>query len=190
MLRPADRRDRTLIDVVLNSRCVRKLKRELRAAGQNEIGGVLAAEQIADGRFLVVDLSVQRNGTHSHFERDPVQHREFIRRFHERMGHKPERFNYLGEWHSHPAYPAMPSDVDFCQMQYLVEDVEQKSSFLVLMIVKLGLNGALRGSAYGFRPRLAPLRGRLQSIEEGAVQEDLLPVILILGNKKGEHDTD
>ncbi len=179
-----------MIDVVLNSRCVRKLKRELRAAGQNEIGGVLAAEQVGDGSFLVVDLSVQRTGTHTHFGREPVQHREFIRRFHERMGHRPERFNYLGEWHSHPAYPATPSDVDFRQMQHLVEDAEQKSSFLVLMIIKLGLNGELRGSAYGFRPGFAPVRGRLQGIGEGNVQEDPLTVILILGNEKGKHDTD
>lgn len=179
-----------MIDVVLNSRCVRKLKRELRAAGSNEIGGVLAAEQVGDGRFLVVDLSVQCNGTHSHFERDPVQHREFIRRFHERMGHKPERFNYLGEWHSHPAYPATPSDADFRQMQNLVEDAEQKSTFLVLVIVKLGLDEELQGSAYGFRPGFAPLRGQLRGTEEGTVQEDLLPVILVLGNGKGKRGTD
>lgn len=179
-----------MIDVVLNSECVRKLKYELRTAGQNEIGGVLAAEQVGDGCFLVVDLSVQRNGTHSHFERDPAQHREFIRRFHERMGHKPERFNYLGEWHSHPAYPVTPSDVDLRQMQDLVEDAEQKSSFLVLMIVKLGLNGELRGSVHGLRPGFAPLRGLLRSIAEGVVQEEPLPVILVLGNDKEEHDTD
>lgn len=170
-----------MIDVILNGKCVRKLKRELRAAGSNEIGGVLAAEQVDDGRFLVVDLSVQRNGTHSHFERDPHQHREFIRRFHQRTGHKPERFNYLGEWHSHPVYPATPSDVDFRQMQHLVEEAEQKSTFLILVIVTLGLNSELRGSAYGFRPGFAPLRVRLRSIEEGAVQEDPSPVILILG---------
>lgn len=172
-----------MIDVVLNSRCIRKLERELRSAGSDEIGGVLAAEQVEDGRFLVIDLSVQRNGTHSHFERDPIQHREFIRRFHERMGHQPERFNYLGEWHSHPAYPATPSDVDFRQMQDLVEDVEQKSTFLVLMIVKLGLKGQLQGSAYGFRPGSVPLRGRLQSTEDGVVQEEHLPVVLYWARK-------
>nr|WP_256441904.1 Mov34/MPN/PAD-1 family protein [Cupriavidus sp. AcVe19-6a] len=169
---------------------MRKLKRELRSAGANEIGGVLAAEQIGDGRFLVVDLSVQRNGTHSHFERDPVQHREFIRRFHERMGHKPERFNYLGEWHSHPAYPATPSDVDFRQMQDLIENEEQKSTFLVLMIVKLGPEGALLGSAHGFRPGVLPARGRLQGSETGTVREEYGPVVIILGNAGGEHDAD
>lgn len=179
-----------MIDVVLNSRCVRKLERELRIAGANEIGGVLAAEQIGDGRFLVVDLSVQRNGTHSHFERDPVQHREFIKCFHARMGNRPERFNYLGEWHSHPAYPATPSDVDLRQMQDLVEDDEQKSTFLVLMIVNLGIGNALRGSVHGFRPGLLPVRGRLQCIEERTVQEDLVPIILVQGDGKAEHDTD
>lgn len=179
-----------MIEVVLNGRCMRKLVRELRAAGQNEIGGVLAAEQVGDGRFLVVDLSVQHNGTHSHFERDPVQHREFIRRFHERMGHRPDRFNYLGEWHSHPAYPANPSDVDFRQMQDLVEDAEQKSSFLILMIVKLGLNGQLRGSVHGFRPGFAPVRGQLRGIEEESVQEEHLPIVLFFGNGKGEYAAD
>ncbi|MGY8625811.1 Mov34/MPN/PAD-1 family protein [Chromobacterium violaceum] len=179
-----------MIDVVLNSQCVRKLKRALLAAGSNEIGGVLAAEQVGDGRFLVVDLSVQCNGTSSHFERDPVQHREFIRRFHERMGHKPERFNYLGEWHSHPSFPATPSDVDFRQMQVLVEDEEQKSTFLALMIVKLGLDGELRGSAHGFRPGFLPVRGRLLGIEEGAVKEEYGSLILVLGDIEGKYDAD
>ena len=178
-----------MIDVVLNNRCVRKLRCELHAAGANEIGGVLAAEQVGEGQFLVVDLSVQRNGTHSHFERDPVQHAEFIRRFHERMGHRPKRFNYLGEWHSHPTYPATPSDVDFRQMQDLVEDTEQKSTFLVLMVVKLGFQGEVRGSAYGFRPSVPPVRGRLQSNELETVQDELSPVILVLRAGKGEHDT-
>lgn len=179
-----------MIDVVLNSRCLRKLRRELLAAGSNEIGGVLAAEQVADGRFLVVDLSVQRNGTSSHFARDPVQHREFIKRFHKRMGHRPERFNYLGEWHSHPSYPATPSEEDFRQMQALVEDEEQKSTFLVLMIVKLGMDEGLRGSAYGFRPACLPVRGRLLGIEGGDVEEEYGPMILVLQNIQGKYDAD
>lgn len=170
-----------MIEVVFHRRCVQKLKRSLLGAGLNEIGGVLAAEQVGDGRFLVVDLSVQSNGTSSNFERDPIQHREFIRHFHDRMGNKPERFNYLGEWHSHPSYPATPSDVDFRQMQELVEDKEQESSFLVLIVVKLGLDGELQGSVHGFRPGFLPVRGRLHGIEEGAVHQEDVPVIVVLG---------
>ncbi len=179
-----------MIEVRLGRECVRKLKHELRAAGMKEIGGVLAAEQIGDGQFDVVDLSVQRDGSNSHFQRDPIQHGEFIRAFHEKMGNQPERFNYLGEWHSHPAFPATPSDVDLQQMQELVEDKDQKSTFLVLVIIKLGRAGVLLGSAYGFRPGQPPIRGRLVGTEEGTVQEDYPPLILILSDRKGDHDID
>ncbi|MBK1888670.1 Mov34/MPN/PAD-1 family protein [Undibacterium sp. 14-3-2] len=167
-----------MINVVLNSHCIRLLRSELLIAGSNEIGGVMAAEQVGDGSFIVVDLSVQRNGTSSHFVRDPVPHREFIRSFHERMGNQPERFNYLGEWHSHPNYLATPSDEDFSQMQKLVEDEEQNSTFLALMVVKLNMGKLLRGSIYGFRPGCRFVRGQLQGIEEGAVEEEYVPLTL------------
>ncbi|MEB2398330.1 MAG: Mov34/MPN/PAD-1 family protein [Alcaligenaceae bacterium] len=169
-----------MIEVVLNSRCIRKLRRELEAAGSNEIGGVLAAEQVADGKFIVLDLSVQRNGTKSHFDRDPIQHAQFIRRFHERMGNRPEQFNYLGEWHSHPSYPAIPSSEDFSQMQKLVEDKEQASTFLALLVVKVDSRGTLRGSAHAFRPGRLPVRSELKSTDVGGIIEERLPIILFL----------
>lgn len=173
-----------MIEVALSDTCVQTLKRALQAAGSKEIGGVLAAEQLGDGRFVVVDLSIQSDGTSSNFQRDPVQHRKFIQRFHSRMGRNPERFNYLGEWHSHPSYPAIPSEVDVQQMQDLVEDDEQVSTFLVLMVVKLGVTGVLRGSVYGFRPQLAPIRGRLIGSENDSVQEEFEPIIVILGKRE------
>lgn len=173
-----------MIEVTIADGCVLKLEQALRAAGSNEIGGVLAAEQIGDGRFLVVDLSIQNDGTRSNFERDPIQHREFIQRFHSRMGHRPERFNYLGEWHSHPSYPAIPSEADIQQMQDLVEDVEQASTFLVLMVVKLAEDASLRGTIYGFRPHLGPVRGRLRGSESVPVQEEFEPIIVIPVRRK------
>jgi len=172
-----------VIEVTLADRCTQKLRRALRAAGSKEIGGVLAAEQVGDGRFVVVDLSIQDDGTSSNFERDPIQHRKFIQQFHDRMGNIPERFNYLGEWHSHPSYLAIPSEADIRQMQALVEDDEQASTFLVLMVVKVGADASLRGSVYGFRPQLTPVRGRLRGSESAPVQEEFEPIIVILGRR-------
>lgn len=168
-----------MLEVVLNSRCVRKLKRELTAAGHLEIGGVLAAEQTAHGQFLVLDLSVQRDGTKSSFRRDPELARTFIHDFHKKRGHQPQRFNYLGEWHSHPSFPATPSIEDFSQMQRLVEEEEQKSTFLVLLVVKLDAQGNLRGSVYGFRPGQPPVRGWLTSVD-GDVDEERPDTIVVL----------
>lgn len=161
-----------MIDVILTDRCICKLKKELRAAGSNEIGGVLAAEQVADGKFVVRDISIQRDGTFAHFKRDPAQHRVFMRRFHMRMGNQPERFNYLGEWHSHPSFLALPSGPDLRQMQELIEDKEQLSSFLVLMVVKLGRNGGLLGTTYAFRRQKLPVRVRLKAEGTYVVREE------------------
>jgi proteasome lid subunit RPN8/RPN11 len=161
-----------VIDVVLSSRCARKLKKELRLAGRNEIGGVMAGEQFADGQFLVKDLSVQRNGTPTSFVRDPVQHRKFMRRFHLLTGNKPERFNYLGEWHSHPSFLALPSTPDIRTMQAEIEDDEQTSSFLVLLVIKLGRDGGLVGSTHAFQRRHLPIRVNLKAAEGAAVREE------------------
>jgi proteasome lid subunit RPN8/RPN11 len=165
-----------MIDVVLTDRCVRKLKRELRSAKSNEIGGVLAAEQVADGHFVVRDLSVQREGSPTRFVRDPVKARVFMRRFHLRMANQPERFNYLGEWHSHPSFLALPSVSDLVQMQALIEERDQASSFLVLMIVKLDRDGRLLGSSHAFRRRMSPVRVRLHAQDGTALREECLAI--------------
>lgn len=161
-----------MISVILSGNCVRKLKRELRCAGLNEIGGVLAAEQIGDGQFLVKDLSVQRDGTSTSFLRDPTQHRKFMRRFHLLNGNDPERFNYLGEWHSHPSFLALPSRPDICQMQAEIEEPEQASSFLVLLIVKLDRGGGLVGSTHAFRRGHRPVHASLKAEAGSAVREE------------------
>lgn len=161
-----------MIDVILSPRCVRKLKRELRSAGRNEIGGVLAAEQLSDGVFVVRDLSVQRDGTPTSFVRDPVQHRKFMRRFHLRTGNNPERFNYLGEWHSHPSFLALPSSPDVRQMNDEIHEPQQTSTFLVLLIIKVGMDGGLIGSTHAFRRARPPIRVRLSAIDKASVREE------------------
>lgn len=161
-----------MIEVVLSAKCARKLKKELRAAGRNEIGGVLAAEQVVDGKFVVRALSVQRNGTPTSFLRDPVQHRKFIRRFHLLTGNQPRRFNYLGEWHSHPSFLALPSGPDLQQMYAEITSPEQTASFLVLLIVKLGKDAGLIGSAHAFRRNHGVIRASLTAEQGAAIQEE------------------
>lgn len=150
-----------MITVILNPHCVSKLRDALHVAGEIEIGGVLAAEQIAEGTFRVLDISVQMGVSASRFVRDPEIHRKFIADFHERMEHQFERYNYIGEWHSHPNFSIMPSTEDFLEMQRLVEDAEQKSTFLALLVVRLNQNESISGTIHGFRPDMPIIRGSL-----------------------------
>ncbi|WP_414470641.1 Mov34/MPN/PAD-1 family protein [Microvirga sp. M2] len=143
-----------------------RMQQALRRARRREIGGILMGRQIAAGQFEVVDFSLDElSGERAHFVRDAEHHREELERFFERTGHEYQTFNYLGEWHSHPGFPAAPSLTDLRSMQELVEG-EREIDFAVLLIVKLGLLRRFIASATLHRRGLAPAPLRLISTEE------------------------
>ena len=112
---------------------------DLKRAGRKEIGGVLFGEQIAEGDFRIVETTRQRffGGTATTFKRRGGGARKEVLALHERFGRDPERFNYFGEWHSHPIAPAWPSLQDELTMYNLLADQGGAVNFLVLIIVKL-----------------------------------------------------
>jgi len=113
-----------------------RLNDTVRAAGRLEIGGVLMAEQLAPGRFSLVDFTVDaEKGGAAHFVRSVDHHREALAAFFDRTGSDFARFNYLGEWHSHPNHPPVPSTEDLRSMQGLV-DGERDIPFALLLIVR------------------------------------------------------
>jgi proteasome lid subunit RPN8/RPN11 len=143
--------------VTLPPDLIAKLEKALARAGTREIGGVLVGEHVAHDEFRVVDLSVQRSGgTESCFVRHPKKHRRFMRNFFRRTGAEYARFNYLGEWHSHPLYLPVPSTTDVSQMQLIVEDGPEAPLFAVLLIIRLGSRGRVELGAAAFTPRSAP----------------------------------
>jgi len=71
------------------------------------------------------------------------------------------RFNYLGEWHSHPSYSTEPSSTDYQTMWEIVEDSTIGANFAVLIIVKLDEKQQLEGSVTVFIPNYRSFRGEL-----------------------------
>lgn len=123
--------------VEISSHVKEKLRKALRASGSREIGGVLMGEQIEPGHFKVVDLSIDsQTGGRAHFVRDTEAHAEALAAFFRETGHEYDRFNYLGEWHSHPRFSVIPSTQDVSSMFDLVEG-ERGIDFAVLLIVRL-----------------------------------------------------
>ena len=98
---------------------------------------MLFAEQLAPAHFRIVDFSLNAySGSDITFKRDPELHRQALDEFFCRTGNEFSRFNYLGEWHSHPSFSAHPSREDIATMTDLVENGEE-ITFAVLMIVRL-----------------------------------------------------
>ncbi|TNC09201.1 hypothetical protein FF100_26910 [Methylobacterium terricola] len=126
---------------------------ELRRAGRREIGGVLMGEAVARDTFRVAEASVQRGGgTATSFVRDPEHHGAVIRAFFLKTGGDYTRFNYLGEWHSHPSFPTRPSGDDLAAMHELLAEGRIGATFACLLIVRLRLFRRLDVGAYVFTP--------------------------------------
>lgn len=116
---------------------LRRMRRHLFMSGSREIGGILMGEEIGDQMFQIVDFSVDTSrGTRAQFVRDADHHDEALSTFFERTGDEYSRFNYLGEWHSHPSFSVNPSLQDVHAMQDLV-DGSGGVDFAVLFISRL-----------------------------------------------------
>lgn len=108
----------------------------LAKAKHREIGGILMAEQVEPGEFRIVDFSLDdATGSTTQFVRSPDHHRTALDAFFARTGNDYARYNYLGEWHSHPNHAPVPSATDIMSMHNLLDE-EQSIPFAILFIVK------------------------------------------------------
>lgn len=140
----------------------KRLRKVLREAGRREIGGMLFAEQLAPARFRLMEFSTdQFSGSHTKFRRDPALHQKTMEEFFERTGRDFSRFNYLGEWHSHPSFSVHPSMEDLETMFDIVENKNTAITFALLLIVRLRLRFWMDYSMTSFARGYAPQRARL-----------------------------
>jgi integrative and conjugative element protein (TIGR02256 family) len=146
------------MQLLLTPLIVKRLHRELRRARKREIGGLLMGEHVRDEIFRVVDISVQRSGgSQACFIRNPKDHHAQLQEFFARTGENYSRFNYLGEWHSHPSFDALPSSTDIQTMQSIVADPAVGATFLTLLIVKLSRRKGIEATAIAFRMGASPI---------------------------------
>jgi integrative and conjugative element protein (TIGR02256 family) len=146
------------MELCLAPRVMKRLQRELRRAGTREIGGLLMGEHLGNELFRLVDISVQRSGgSHTCFIRSPKDHEDQLQRFFARTGNDYTRFNYLGEWHSHPSFEPFPSPTDLVTMQSIVSDPVVGANFLVLLIARLGSDKRIEATATAFRAGTPPV---------------------------------
>lgn len=151
------------MQLLLTRKVTNRLRRELQRAGDQEIGGLLLSEHVRNEIFRVVEITVQHTGgSHVGFMRYPQHHYEQLQNFFRRTERNYTRFNYLGEWHSHPSFEPTPSSIDLQTMQAMASDPAVGANFLVLIIVRLGQNLGLECTATVFREGVMSLSVPLQ----------------------------
>jgi [CysO sulfur-carrier protein]-S-L-cysteine hydrolase len=117
---------------------VERLRQALAKAEAKEIGGQIFGEQLEPSDFRASEITFQKRlGTFARFVVDLMQAARDAMRFYDRTEHRYARFNYIGEWHSHPSFEVKPSGTDIAAMQSLVRDPAFRGTFAVLMITRL-----------------------------------------------------
>lgn len=139
-----------------------KLIADLAKAGSREIGGILMGEHLAEGMFRLKDLTLQRRGgSFAYFTRVVRDIVDPLRKFFRATNYDYTRFNYLGEWHSHPSFIPEPSHTDHATMRDILSDPIVGANFVVLLIVKLGPHHTLEGSVTVYEHGHRECRGTL-----------------------------
>jgi integrative and conjugative element protein (TIGR02256 family) len=142
---------------ILTQPSLQLLHNELRQARRCEIGGLLLGEHLEGETFRLVEVTIQRTGGAAvHFVRDPALNQKQLDNFFSRTGADYTRFNYLGEWHSHPSFEPLPSSTDINTMQSIVEDPAVGVNFLILLIVRLTRFKHIKLSALMFQANAVP----------------------------------
>ena len=139
-----------MLSITLTHDIVDQMTRALASAGVRECGGVLMAEHVGYNHFAVRRITVQRTGSIASFIRELRDALAGLTRFFNSTGNDYTRFNYLGEWHSHPLFQAEPSSTDHDSMRRIVCDPHVGANFAVLLVVKLDDAGKLVGSAHTY----------------------------------------
>jgi proteasome lid subunit RPN8/RPN11 len=156
------------MQILLPDEATKKLTNALKKAGNREIGGILMGENVSEDVFRVKDLTIQsQGGTSASFTRFVEENLSLLQNFFHETGYDFTRFNYLGEWHSHPAFVPEPSSTDCNTIWEIVEDSSVGANFVVLMIVRLDDADQLEGTVTGFFPGHQMFKGKL-------IQEEII----------------
>jgi len=107
-------------------------------------------EHVGHNHFVVQRITVQARGGFAWFVRGVAGAVAAVRKFLAVNGNDYCRFNYLGEWHSHPSFRVTPSDEDHDTMRAMAQSTPG-ANFLVLLIFRLDGAG-LAGSAHTYLP--------------------------------------
>lgn len=150
------------MQLILPREIRQQLETALREAGRREIGGILMAEHVGENTFRVQSLTIQRRGgSIATFLRIVEAFLVPLRKFFRQTDYNYTRFNYIGEWHSHPSFVPEPSNTDHQTMLSIINDPQVGAYFVVLLIVKLDEDEIFVGTVTVYQPNMPEFKGKL-----------------------------
>lgn len=141
-----------MLKLILTPEITEEIAMALQNSGSREIGGILMGEHTGSNEFKVTKITVQKRGGISNFVRRIEDALGKLSIFFRQSNNDYSRFNYIGEWHSHPLFSPFPSSKDDTSMLAIIMDKTVGANFVVLLIVKLMPDSGLVGTAHTYLP--------------------------------------
>jgi hypothetical protein len=155
-----------MLTILLPAEVCEVFSNACRGAGRRETGGMLFGEHVGENEFRVVEATVAGEGSVAAFLRTLAAGLARLELFFRRTNRDYRRFNYLGEWHSHPSFALRPSPADDRAMLDIVEDQSTRARFAVSLIVKME-HDRLEVAGYAYFPEEGRQNARV--VAEGRV---------------------
>jgi len=142
-----------MINIILDDGIKKRLTRSCAKAGSNECGGILFGRHVAENTFKIEEITAdpRKGGAFAVFVRDLKWNLRRLSIFFNKHNNNFTKFNYLGEWHSHPQFQLIPSSRDHQTMIDIITDPSVGANFVILMIVKIE-NSDLKAKCWAYFP--------------------------------------
>jgi Prokaryotic homologs of the JAB domain len=141
-----------MLALTLRPDVTQKIMKAVARAGRHEVGGILMAEHIGINSFAIAELTIHKQGAFASFVRRIEDALGHLTSFFLRTNHDYRRFNYIGEWHSHPIFELEPSPQDDASMFEIILDTAVGAKFTILLLVKLDVHGRLLAKGHVYLP--------------------------------------
>ena len=112
-----------------------RIIKALKKYGDYEIGGILIGYKKRRNHFAISDATIANDIKKFNimsFIREPMKSLKIL------IGtYKKKKYNYIGEWHSHPRFNLYPSPGDIATMRGILTDPGYSVDFVLLIITRL-----------------------------------------------------
>lgn len=156
-----------MLQLTLPADIAREMEEALCRSGTREVGGVLMGEHVTGDAFVVRQITIHQRGAFASFLRRIEEALSPLAHFFDKTGRQYTRFNYIGEWHSHPSFVPAPSHRDSESMLEIVQDPAVGANFAALVVVKLDHDGLMIGTANAYFPdgRIEPANLMIERLQ-------------------------
>ena len=135
------------MEIIIPKKISLKLKKQISKYSPLETKGALFAEDLGNDTFRIDEVYLEPKPGTTTFVKLFInqEYVSFQKNYHKLRKNNFSKFNFIGDWHSHPLFECFPSSYDIREVE---EDIKKSNAiFLVQLILKV-IKGKLIGNAF------------------------------------------